>query len=221
VLAASFPAVDQRDADEVDAQRAEVPLSQMVSSVVLYDRAYEVSRDRNAEMQGVENGLLAILAAVAAVVVLAIDKLADLGFVALVSLALSFIGCAVGYLRGRVFALWSRQSEDPRRFFYDLILSPDEAHREGAEDLIEALVGTRMLLIEKRRWAVAAIVALIIGTVAGGLQKVVHSRSDGAFEGETSRHRVGAAQCRDDGTKKIAPSVCRVAPKAVRLDAAS
>jgi hypothetical protein len=37
-------------------------LAHVVHPEILYDRAFEISRDLNAEIQGVENGLLAMLA---------------------------------------------------------------------------------------------------------------------------------------------------------------
>ena len=175
-----------------------------VTPELLYDRAFEANRDVNAEIQGVENGLLAILAAVAAVVVLTIDKLTDLGILSLSCVAVAFLVCGIGYLRGS--AAWRRKFTDPRRFFYDLIIDPDEAHQSGAQDLIDAIAVTQRLLIEKRRWAMVAILALLIGTLAGGFQKVIHFERNDALQ---TRCGSGApATCGARSSPEISSKIC-------------
>jgi hypothetical protein len=188
-----------------------------VSPELLYDRAFEANRDVNAEIQGVENELLAILAAVAAVVVLTIDKMPDLGMLSLSCVAAAFIVCGFGYLRGN--AAWRRKFADPRRFFYDLIVDPDEAHQSGAQDLIDALAVTRRLLIEKRRWAMVAIVALLVGTLAGGFQKVIHFERNDALQ-----RRCGSGDpptCRARSSREIPSPICCAHAPGLRLVSSS
>jgi hypothetical protein len=100
-----------------DSENAEnaASLDRVASPELVYQRAFEVSRDVNSEIQGVENGLLAILAAVAAVAVLAIDKVTDVGMFAMSCIVAALLVCGIGYLRGR--AAWRRKFEDPSRFF--------------------------------------------------------------------------------------------------------
>ena len=188
-----------------------------VSPEVLYDRAFEVNRDVNSEIQGVESGLLAILAAVAAVVVLAIDKLTDLGVFSLSCIGVAFLICGIGYLRGRT--PWRPNFSEPRRFFYDLIINPDETYRSAAHDLILALGVTQGLLDEKRRWALVAILTLIIGTLAAGCQKVIHfERNDSARTGCETR---SSPTCRPRGLHENASSTCCLPAQGVQLDSSS
>jgi hypothetical protein len=55
----------------------------------------------------------------------------------------------------------------PEPFLSDLIVDSDEAYKSGAQDLIKTLVVTQGLSNEKRRWAMIAMLALIMGTLAG------------------------------------------------------
>ncbi|MBV8133850.1 MAG: hypothetical protein JO282_15245 [Alphaproteobacteria bacterium] len=205
------------DPDNAENRENEAWADRPILPEALYDRAFEVNRDINSEIQGVESGLLAILAAVAAVVVLTIDKLTDLGVFSLSCIGTAFLVCGIGYLRGR--DAWRRKIWEPSRFFYDLILDPDETYRSAAIDLIKALRVAQGLLNEKRRWAMIAILTLIIGTLAAGCQKVIHfERNDSSRPGCETR---SSPTCRPRGLHEGASPTCCLPAQGVQLDSSS
>jgi hypothetical protein len=140
------------------------------SAEAAYTRAYDLFRDIRNDTTAMDAGLLGILAAVAAVIVLAFANEAKIGAVATGLLYLSFIACASGFGWGR----WrTPEQEKPLEFLLDFFEDPEGAQRDAAQDLATRLRPADVLLRAKRRWALAAVSSLVAGMLLGGLHRML------------------------------------------------
>jgi hypothetical protein len=142
----------------------------------VYDAATRFNESLAQNIDAIDTALMAIMAGNVAMLVFAIDKIAELQSTvkwwAIALLGASALACMVGYVAGSWIGPRNREGIPPRRLVTDLFSRAEDALWDAIEAVVDASEKNLSVRIFKRTAVVMSIGFLLVGGVVVALARL-------------------------------------------------